>query len=100
MNLDRLFSDRTPAVEAARRFVPQAVRDAIVHRMMFTDAASRRQFRQAQAGLGTTPVPVRLRALAGRKLWIRPGTDDPWSVAHGPGRICRASGHAGLQHGR
>ncbi len=41
MNRDRLFSDRPRIVNAARRVVPEPLTDAIGHRMIFTDAASR-----------------------------------------------------------
>jgi FkbM family methyltransferase len=59
-----------------RSFAPLELRNATVHWLMFSDRGSRRAFRQAYVGTGT--VSVRLRALGGKPLLIRRGTDDPY----------------------
>lgn len=62
----------------ARRLAPLAVRDAAVRQILFSDRASRKTFRDAHFAEPAPAVPVRLRALDGRPLFIRPGSDDPW----------------------
>jgi FkbM family methyltransferase len=48
--------------------------------MILSDRASRRRFRAAHARGAEPPVEIRLRALGGAPIWIRPGSDDPWVV--------------------
>jgi FkbM family methyltransferase len=62
----------------AQRAVPPALKDAIVRRMILSDRSSRRRFRAAHARGPAPPVAIRLRALGGAPIWIRPGSDDPW----------------------
>jgi FkbM family methyltransferase len=63
-----------------KRLLPQQVRDAAVYYFLFSDRSSRKAFRNAYRPANTGLVRLRLRALKGRSIEIRPGTDDPWAV--------------------
>jgi FkbM family methyltransferase len=70
---------RSGALDAAKRLLPVRLKNIVLYRRVFSDSASRRQFRAAISGRGPVTC-VRLRALAGEPLWIRPGGMDPWVV--------------------
>jgi FkbM family methyltransferase len=56
--------------------MPLAVRDLAVRRMLFSDHSSRRAFRRAYGAEGGEAIPLRLRALGGEPIWVRPGHSD------------------------
>jgi FkbM family methyltransferase len=76
----RTFSTPPALLRTAQRIVPQAWKDRVVEFMILADRGSRRRFRLAHGRSPGNPVAIRLRALGGTPIWIRPGTDDPWVV--------------------
>lgn len=74
------FVERSRPLRALTRLVPLQARDAVVHRLMCSDRASRRNLKAAFEGRASGDVPVRLRALGGRQFWIRAHSDDPWVI--------------------
>jgi FkbM family methyltransferase len=70
---------RSRVGSALTRLLPTRVKNLVLSHRVFSDARSRRRFHAATAQ-GGPPATVRLRALAGRPFWIRPGTVDPWVV--------------------
>lgn len=72
-------------VETARRLVPEGIRQRLLWalrvRRMLVGGSSQRAFRRLEdvpvgAGAAVTPVALRIRALAGRSVSVRPGTTD------------------------
>lgn len=75
-----LFNDEPTAVRAIKTILPLRLRNAVVMRMMCTDRASRRNLQRGFTHRLRGTAPVRLRALGGEAIWIRPETGDPWIV--------------------
>jgi FkbM family methyltransferase len=77
---NELFSDAPRSLRRIKSLIPLPVRDGVVARMICSDRQSRRNLQRAHQRIQADPSPVRLRALGGEPLWVRPGTDDPWIV--------------------
>lgn len=75
-----LFTDPPSLLRGAKHLVPLSVRDSAVGWMICSDRQSRRNLDRAHRRIQADPLPVRLRALGGRPLLVRPGTGDPWIV--------------------
>lgn len=80
MRVNKLFTDAPLPLRQLKRLIPLAVRDDFVLRTICSDRQSRENLRRAHQGVKSAPIPVRLRALGGKQLLIRCGTDDPWIV--------------------
>jgi FkbM family methyltransferase len=78
MQLRTLFGDAPRPLAALKDRIPIGVRDEVVYALICADAESRRNLRRAFRREGDDVVGVRLRALGGERLWIRPRADDPW----------------------
>jgi len=66
-------------VTRLKRLLPRRLKDTVILWLLFSDRRSRKAFRNRHKHPGE-PVPLKVRALGGRALWMRPKTEDGFVI--------------------